>query len=271
MIQSSIRQALRLALPLAGVTTLAACGAGSDLTGTARQPMSFSFTTRTVSSATPAISSPNVRNDLVLGANGELVLTKIQLVVNRLELTRSDAVACVSDDSASDDRNRTERENETENQGCEDVSRNPLVLDIPVDAAVHTAVNVPLSAGTYSRLEARLAPAAALDSSNPDLKGASIRVTGTFNGKAFVFTSPLRSRIEMEFNPPLVVDATTKNATVNIDVSSWFKSAGGGVIDPSTANTGGANVATVAANIRASFRAFEDHDKSGNDDHGHHG
>jgi hypothetical protein len=271
MIQSTIKQALRMALPLAGVVSLAACGAGSDLTGTARQPVSFSFTTRAPSATSASIATPGGRSDLVLGANGELVLTKIQLVVNRLELTRSDAVACVSDDSASDDKNKTERENETENQGCEDVSRLPLVLDIPVDAAVHTAVNVPLSAGTYTKLEARLAPAAALDTANPALKGASILVTGTFNGKAFTFTSAMRNKIEMEFNPPLVVDATTQNATINIDVSSWFKSASGGVVDPSTANNGGVNAARVASNIRASFRAFEDDDRGGDDDHGHHG
>jgi hypothetical protein len=270
MIQSTIRQALRIALPLAGVVSLAACGASSDLTGTARQPVSFSFTTRSVA-ATGSVSSPELRNDLVLGANGELVLTKIQLVANRLELTRNDATACVSNDSASDDKDKTEREHENESEACEDVSRDPLVLDIPVDAAVHTAVNVPLSAGTYTKLEARLAPAKALDATNPSLKGASILVTGTFNGKAFTFTSAMRNKIEMEFNPPLVVDATTQNATINIDVSTWFKSASGGVIDPSTANTGGANAARVAANIGASFKAFEDDDRGGDDDHGHHG
>lgn len=270
MIKSTIKQALKVALPLAGVVSLAACGASSDLTGAARQPVSFSFTTRT-SAATGSVDALGGRNDLVLGANGELVLTRIQLVANRLELTRTDATACVNDDSASDDKSKTDREKENESPECEDVSRIPTVLDIPVDAAVHTALNVPLSAGTFTKLEARIAPAAALDTANPDLKGASIRVTGTFNGKAFTFTTAMRNKIEMEFNPPLVVDATTKNATINIDVSTWFKSANGGVVDPSTANAGGPNASLVASNIRASFKAFEDDDRGGDNDHGHHG
>ena len=256
-------------LPVAGLLSLAACGVSSDATGVSRQPVSFSFTTRAASAATAALASPAGRADLVLGTNGELVITRIQVVLNRLELTRTDAVSCVSDDSVSDDRSRDDAE--AEHEGCEEVSRTPMVVDIPVDAAVHTAINVPLTAGTFTKLEARLAPSADLTASHPELAGASIRVTGTFNGNAFTFTTPLRTRIEMEFNPPLVIDATTQNATVNIDVSSWFKSSGGALIDPATANAGGVNAARVQSNIRASFRAFEDDDRGGDDDHGHRG
>jgi hypothetical protein len=255
-------------LPFAALASLAACGTSSDATGTARQPVSLSFTTRSAASAAASISAPGSRADLVAGGNGELVLTKIQLVLNRIELTRSDAVSCVSDDSVSDDAARDD--SEAEHAGCEEVSRNPVVLDVPVDAAVHTALNVPLSAGTYTKLEARIGPADQVAASNPELAGASIRVTGTFKGTAFAFTTPLRRKIEMEFNPPLVIDASTQNATVNIDVASWFKSASGAPIDPATANAGGINAARVQSNIRASFRAFEDDDRGGDDDHGHH-
>lgn len=263
-----IKKSTAAFLPFAALVSIAACGASGDLTGTARQPVSLSFTTRAAATASASVASPGLRADLVLGTNGELVLTKIQLVLNRIELTRTDAVSCVSDDSTSDDSARDNAE--AEHQGCEEVSRVPVVLDIPVDAAVHTALNVPLSAGTYTKLEARVSPSALVGASNPELAGASIRVTGTFNGTAFTFTTALRRRIEMEFSPPLVVDATTQNATVNIDVSSWFKSAGGALIDPATANAGGVNAALVQSNIRASFHAFEDDDRGGDDDHGHH-
>lgn len=255
-------------VPVAALVSLAACGASGDVTGTARQPVSLSFTTRAAPAASPSLSGTQSRADLVLGTNGELVLTKVQVVLSRIELTRTDAVSCVNDDSTRDDSGRDSAE--AEHEGCEQVSGKPVVLDIPVDAAVHTAINVPLSAGTYTKLEARVAPAAEVTTTNPELAGASIRVTGTFNGTAFTFTTALRRKIEMEFHPPLVVDATTKNATVNIDVSSWFKSASGAVIDPATANAGGVNADLVRSNIRASFRAFEDDDKVG-DDHGHHG
>lgn len=266
----TMNKGLRIAFLVAGLASLAACGASSDLTGPARQTVSFSFTTRAATGASALVASPLSRSDLVLGTNGQLVVTRIQLVLNRLELTRTDAVSCVPEDSSADDR--TDRSSaESEHEGCEDVSRDPMVVDIPVDAAVHTAINVPLAAGTFTKLEARVAPAASIATSSPDLAGASIRVTGTFNGTPFTFKTALRSKIEMEFNPPLVIDATTQNATVNIDVSSWFKAADGSILDPSTANSGGINAARVSSNIRASFRAFEDDDRGGDDDHGHHG
>ena len=267
--KASIKQmGIRSVSSLAAIAALAACGASSDITGTAKQAVAISFSTRTAS-ATGTQLSAGARADLVLGQTGELVITRIQLVLNRLELTRTDAASCVSTDSTQDDR--VNHEGEAEGDGCENVSASPMVVDIPLDAAVHTALNVPLSAGTYTKLEARLAPSASVGATDTTLAGRSVRVTGTFNGKAFTFTSALRSKIEMEFSPPLVIDATTKNATVNIDVSSWFKSSGGALIDPSTANPGGANAATVSANIRASFRAFKDDDKGGDNDHGHHG
>lgn len=264
---STIQLGVRTVSSLTAIAILAACGASSDITGTSKQAVSLSFTTRTASAAGSRLA-PGSRGDLVLGQNGELVISRIQLVLNRLELTRTDAANCVSTDSSDD---RDSHDGEVEREGCEHVSINPMVVDIPVDAAVHTALNVPLTAGTYTKLEARLAPSAAIGAKDTTLAGRSVRVTGTFNGKAFVFTSALRSRIEMEFSPPLVIDATTQNATVNIDVSSWFKSSGGTVIDPATANSGGANSAAVNANIRASFRAFEDDDRGGDNDHGHHG
>lgn len=250
------------------IALLAACG--SDVTGTGgNQPVSFSFTTRSATSAA-SVAAPGARGDISLGANGQLVISRIQVVLSRLELTRNDSETCVSGDTLSDNRSDDHAEGEAE--GCEDVSRDPVAIDIPVDAAVHTVINVPLTPGTFTKLEARLAPAGtqatALLAAHPELAGASIRVTGTFNGTAFTFTSALRTKIEMEFNPPLVIDATTKNATVNIDVTKWFVTSTGTIIDPSTANSGGVNAALVAQNIRASFHAFEDEDKSGEDRHG---
>jgi len=259
-----LRTFVSAVLPVGAIFSLAACGTSGDVTATARQPVSLSFTTRAAATASASVSSPVSRADLVVVGNSELVISRVQLVLNRIELTRTDAVSCVSDDSsAADDASDAA---ESAGEGCEDVSRVPVVLDLPVDAAVHTALDVPLTAGSYTRLEARLEPDAAAGATHPELAGASVRVTGTFNGSAFTFTTALRRKIEMEFNPPLVIDDATRNATVNIDVSSWFKSAGGEIIDPASANAGGDNEATVAANIRASFHAFEDDDKGGDED-----
>ena len=97
---------------------------------------------------------------------------------------------------------------------------------------------------------------------NPNFANSSIRVEGTFNGTAFVFTSALSEKEELEFNPPIVVDATNKNITVQIDLRSWFKS-GTTVINPATANPGQPNENLVRSNIKASLRALEDDDRNG--------
>jgi hypothetical protein len=57
---------------------------------------------------------------------------------------------------------------------------------------------------------------------------------------------------------------------VQVDVASWFRD-GTRIVNPSTANVGGANERLVASNIKRSFHAFEDHDRDGEDDHGGHG
>jgi hypothetical protein len=95
-------------------------------------------------------------------------------------------------------------------------------------------------------------------------------VEGTFGSAAtpFVFTSSVRAGLEMSFNPPLVIDATTTNATVSIDVSKWFLDSSGNAIDPNSATPGSAALQKIEDNIRRSFHAFEDDDESGTDDHG---
>jgi hypothetical protein len=134
-----------------------------------------------------------------------------------------------------------------------------------------TVISVPVAAGTYRSLDAKVAPVDAATAAAlgvpPDMLGKSVRVEGTFNGAPFVFTSPLRAGLEFAFDPPLVVDGTSKNATVNIDVTKWFLTSDGSLIDPATANAGGANAELVEINIRNSFEAFEDDDMKGDDDH----
>jgi hypothetical protein len=243
--------------------TLAACS--SDLTGGNRQPVRLSFTTK-ISSAPAAI---RISPDLVVGAAGDLILTKVQVVVGKIELNENDATNCVSEIEATGD------DHAEVGQECEDVSRDPVLVDIPVDAALHSVINVPLAQGTYTKLEAKLESArdnaTAFNAANPNLVGKSVRVEGTYKGTPFVFTSAVRAELEMEFSPPLVIDATTMNATVTLDVAKWFLDGSGAVIDPNTATAGSNALQLIEDNIRRSFHAFEDNDESGVDDHTEHG
>ncbi len=248
---------------IAAVTILGSCS--SDLTGGNRHPVQLSFTTN----ATVPGAADRVAADLVVGPANELVLRKVQLVFGKLELDRTGAADCVGDVKSDDDHANAGEE-------CEDISRDPLLVDVPVDDALHPVINIPLAAGTFSQLEAKLAPAresaTLFNTGNPNLVGKSVRVEGTFKGTSFVFTSRVRAKLEMEFDPPLVIDATTKNATVAIDVRKWFLDSSGAVIDPTMTTPGSSNLRQIENNIRRSFHAFEDDAERGEDHHeGHHG
>ncbi|MFN2604173.1 MAG: hypothetical protein ABR582_15645 [Gemmatimonadaceae bacterium] len=235
----------------------------SDATGSGAHQMSLSFTTK---SAASVRASTGFNQDIVVGTAGELVLKKIQIVLDRIELAPSGSTVCAEDDDAKGDDDRMSGDDD-----CEEMARDPILVNVPLDDAVRTVVSVPVAAGTFTKLEARVDPASAADVSAlgapADMTGKSIRVEGKFKGTPFVFTSPLSTRLEFEFDPPLVIDASTRNATVSIDVTKWFIASDGSAIDPATANAGGPNSFLVAGNIRNSFDAFEDDDMHGDNDH----
>ena len=274
---TSHRGDLARLVAIGGVVAISAC---SDISGSRSHVLSLSVTTR---SSAALSRSVGVSRDIKIGTAGDLVLTKVQLVLNRIEISKSDVAACAdnevdNEDGSGDDLGADLRSNDQqsdENDDCEDVSVNPLLVNVPVDDAVHTVITVPLAAGTYKRLEAKVGPVDATTltalGGPSDMSGKSVRIEGTYKGTPFVYTSPVRTKLELQFDPPLVVDGTTKNATVNIDVTKWFIAGNGTVIDPTTANAGGANAELVARNIRSSFKAFDDDDKDGETDDGENG
>lgn len=261
-------------IAIGGAILVSGC---ADISGSGSHMVSLSVTTRSTGGLSRTVG---LSRDIAIGPNGDLVLKKVQLVLGRIEISRTDQATCAGDDedTGDDDVMSSDRQSGHDGEGeddCEEVAGDPLLIDVPVDDAVHTVVNVPLAAGTYKRLEAKVTPVdattlAALGGPS-DMAGKSVRVEGTFKGTPFVYTSPVRTGLELEFDPPLIIDGTTRNATVNIDVTRWFL-AGGVVIDPATANAGGVNSDLVARNIRNSFHAFEDDDRGGDEDHeGEHG
>lgn len=281
---------LKYTTPLAGIAALGFLTACSgDLTGGNTHLVKLSFTTN---AAVAAASANRVAADFVVGPANELVLQKVQLVLRKIELDRAGTTDCVGEiEDEGDDDNRNGGDNSgpgssnsgrgSDNSGrddddCEEVFRDPILIDVPVDDALHPIITVPLPEGTFSELEAKLGPArvsdATFNAANPDLVGKSVRVVGTFNGIPFVFTSRVRANLELDFDPPLVIDATTKNATVSLDVRKFFLKSSGAVIDPSTATLGSSNLAQIENNIRRAFHAFEDDDERGEDNHrGHSG
>jgi hypothetical protein len=241
---SRCTRAVALILPFA---LLSAC----DSTDPAGKPIALSF-----SSQSPTAATTNVT--VTIGAN-TLIITKAQLVVRRVKLkpTETAAATCTDDDTSTDD--------------CPTVQTGPILVDLPLADNAVTTVNATVPAGTYSKVDFRIHKAtddaadATFRAANPNFNGTSIRVEGTFNGSPFVFTSDLTEKQELTFATPLVVDdagSAVPNLTIQVDVNSWFKS-GGALVNPATANKGGANENVVKQNIRNSLRAFRDDDRNG--------
>jgi hypothetical protein len=245
---------------------LGACSA--DATGpSAASARSVSVSFSATGGVASAVLLPGLQASAasIASSADALVITKVQLVLSRLELQRVGATCPVSDD---DDGRR-------DDSSCAELELAPTLVDLPVDSSSATSLKVPVPAGTYSALEAKIRPvdakrrgAGAFLAAHPELAGASVRVEGTFNGKAFTFTGAPRAELESVFNPPLVADSSGANITVKVDLTNWFRTPSGTLIDPATALAGGPNAGLVSSNIARSFRAFRDDDHDGRDDHG---
>ncbi len=251
---------------LAITVALSACSSDSTNPG-GRGTVSLSFAT-TGTTTTSASVSPSAPGVLAMTAvTDSLVITKAQVVLARLELQRSGGT-CSSSEVAGDDDNN-------DDGSCAELELAPSIVSLAVNGAVTQALNSSIPAGTYTAFEAKIrvveakkAASTAFLAAHPEVKGASVRVEGTFNGKAFTYTGAPKAELEGLFNPPLVADSTGANITIKVDLANWFRTSTGTLVDPATANAGGVNAELVRGNIARSFKAFRDDDRDGRDDRG---
>jgi hypothetical protein len=204
----------------------------------------------------PDFSVTGAWSDTVTSGGDTLIVTSAQLVLRQIELKSAVATGC-EETSGSDD--------------CEEIEIGPVLADLPLTPGADQAFLVDIPEGTYSRIDFEVhkvesgnASDAQFLTQHPEFEGRSIRVTGTFNGVAFLFESELDVEQELTLSPPLVVtEDTTANVTILIDIRTWFRTAGGGLVDPATANQNQPNESLVSQNIKDSFHAFEDDDHDG--------
>lgn len=243
---------------------LFACAEGTG-PGTAPK-VSLSFATRVPSrsgAAAPGyegFSSP--ASDTLRDGTSTLIITRAQMVLREIELERQEVADC---------------DVEPKPAGCEDFETGPALIDLPLAPGATPQVEVDIPPGTYVEVEFEIHkvsgddPAdAAFRQAHPDFAGKSIRVQGTFNGVSFTYETDLDVEQELDLVPPLVVtDTTTRtNLTIRVVLADWFRSADGKLIDPATANKGGANENLVKENIKRSMKAFEDRDRDGDEQEG---
>ena len=221
--------------------------------GPNNRPISLSFSSQPPTTVAAADRAPDYDITITIGQN-TLVITKAQVVIRKMELTQSAATTCPDDGASHAD--------------CNELKLGPTLVTLPLTATASTAITAAVPEGTYNKIEFQIhrptnnTTDATFAAANPDFANASIRLEGTYNGSAFVFTSTMSQAIELNLVQPVVIDKDNTNITIALDINSWFK-VNGTVIDPRTANPGGANEQAVTQNIRASLHAFEDDDKNG--------
>jgi hypothetical protein len=247
-----------ISLLLAATVIMAACSDPTALEH--RGGVAVSFATQGSAGGAPAALNRMSLFDDTLGIGTDtLILTSVEIVLREIELKAVETTDC---------------DIEPEPAGCEEVEIGPVLVDLPLTPGAQQQFSLDVPAGTYSRIDFEVHKIssddpqdAAFRQAHPDLVDKSIRVMGSFNGVGFTFESDLDVEQELTLVPALaVIESADLNVTILVDVDTWFVAAGGSLIDPATANKGGANESEVKENIKDSLHAFEDDDGDGSDD-----
>ena len=242
-----------------GLCTLALAGCEEVTRTELRGSVAVSFATQapTGTPAPPVFRTAALVDTQVTGTD-TLIITSAQMVLREIELKAVETPAC---------------DVEPEPDGCEEVEVGPELVDLPLTPGATQKFDVDIPPGMYSRIDFEVHKVESgdpLDNAfialHPEFDGLSIRVIGTFNGQAYVYETDLDVKQELDLVPALTVsEGVDVNVTVRVDVGTWFRTAGGDLIDPASGNKGEPNENEVEDNITASLRAFEDNDRDGDD------
>jgi len=272
-------QFTKLAVLATAGALLSACGDsgtnGGNGPGTT-PVVSFNLAARPSASGAAGLASFVEPYTIADASGNTLTFDKVELVLREIELKRADRdVVCGEDDSNSDDDSNDDSSDSSSADDCEELEFGPVLLDLPLGGGAAQVFTVEVASGTYDELEFEIhkpeddgdANDAAFLAAHPDFRGVSIRVTGSYNGTPFTYTTDLGAEQEQALVPPLsLATATATDLTLFVDIDTWFRTGAATLIDPASANEGGANESLVEDNIENSIDAFEDDDRDGDDD-----
>ncbi|HKI95708.1 MAG TPA: hypothetical protein VJ992_10510 [Gemmatimonadales bacterium] len=250
----------RLALAVTAALLVAACtssSTGPNKLGNVQVSFATSGPAPTTTPSPLIRLGAGTTADTLVSGTDTLIVTSAQIVLRQVELKVSQTTACDS-------------------ETCHEFAAGPVLVSLPLTpgAAMQFALDLPPASYGEVDFEVHkpdngLTADQAFIAAHPEFAQSSIRVTGTFNGTAFTFTSAVDVEKELTINPPLVVTDTTTstNVTIFVSLDGWFVASTGSLIDPSTALDGQPNAGVVADNIKASMTAFDDANHDGEQDH----
>ena len=179
-------------------------------------------------------------------AAGPIEITGLRLVVGQTSLGSGDQFGCVDCQDSG-----------PENAHAQDAQDAPVLLDVPVDGTPVSVRTEQVGPGQYAAVEIEVAsPNAPILAANPSWPaGATIEVTGRYNGVAFTLPLSMEGAFRETLSPPVDVPAggvSTISVTITLPVATWFTS-NGTALDPANA----AQRAQIEANARVSFQPLE--------------
>lgn len=247
-----------------GAGLVAGCATGPSGTGR----VTFQLATAGTNTSGSLVPLSNIT--ITKGAD-VLVISRVQLVARKIEFERVEG-SCPAPLPSEGSDGEAEHDDGQDHEGCAELRLGPLLLDPPLADGAETTFSVELPVGQYEKMELKIhkptgsSGDAAFLAANPGFLGVSIKVTGTFNGAAFTFTTDVTSEVEVEFDAPITVaEAGTTKVTLLMDVRGWFLEAGAASLLNPSAPTSAAR-GRIEHNIRASFHAFHDQDGDGHKD-----
>lgn len=225
---------------------------------------------RLSSMATTGSGASLLAPGITVTLGGDVVaIEAVQLVARKLKLERANG-SCPTPVVESTGSGKESDEDDTAE--CPNLRLGPMLLVPPIGDGVAATFTVDLPVGTYDELDLQIhkptsrSADVAFVAANPDFSGISIKVSGTFNGIPFTFTTDLTAEVETELETPVVVtEGGNTSLTLQLDVRGWFLAQGGGsLLNPATLTQ--QSRSRVEQNIRASFHAFRDENQDGRKD-----
>lgn len=257
--------------PSIALLGLTACAAGSDSPTAAADGGAANLSVSFAASSPAGAATTNANGNVVLVglAKDTMVITKLEMVLSNVKLRQVGVATCPSSMPASSQRGRSH-----DAGGCSRLDLGPMLLDMPLGGTSTSPLAVTVPAGTYREFEFELgdidtkatASQAEKDflAAHPDFRDVTVRVTGTYKGQAFTFTSKAQTEVEFEFEPALTVETgVNDNVSTTVDLAAWFKDATGAIVAPTVSNQ-----VRIDQNILSSFSAFGDKDRDGKEDSG---
>lgn len=252
---------MRLSAPTLACTAALAGAACSDsaATGTGQPVVMLALASQASGAATVSGVTGGANQDdaltITLGSD-VIVITNAELVLREIELERVETLDCDGGSSGPGD------------DGCEELVTGPRLFPVPLAPGAVATVEVTVQPGRYDELEFEIHKPEddgsdprdmAFLSEHPDFARISMRIQGTWNGDPFRYETDLDVEQELDLVPPLTFDSPGIHEVVLlVDLGAFFVDAARtGLVDPDSANKGGANESLVTENVKRAFEAWE--------------